>query len=674
MRVLLFGMMALLACLPFSFEPERFGQARTGQFERVSCEVFQISDGRFECGYVNVPEFHAQPTGAQIKLAVAILPQSSGAGATPTQSALVVAQGGPGGSSLDTFASFFEQPALSGISELRAARDIVLYDQRGTLYAKPALMCPEELENTFATIEREISHEESLRLSQEAALACRARLVAQGVHLDAYNSIENALDIEDVRRALGYDTFDFYGVSYGTLLALHGLRETPGTFRSVILDAVVPAQTNPNSAIAESQQRAFEELFTRCAGDTDCASAFPNLAKVFYEEVDALNQKPARVPLEDRETGKIYNAVVDGDTWMNILFQFIYDSEFVPALPKMIYDAQDGIFTLAQAFYPVLIFDRTFAGGMYYSVMCAEDADFTVKDLTLEGVDTRIARAQTRDTAWFLDLCAKWNVPPLGARADEPVTAHVPTLVFSGDFDPITPPPFGQQAAETIAPSYVFEFPAYGHGAITSGDCPLEMMAAFVKEPEHAPNAQCIRDTATRVKFISRADYILNADIGKVQLALLQGTFEMFLAPMVLILLLVSAWVVAPLVWLIGRLRHRDTQSSLTARIVPWLAVLSSVIAVAFFLIVFVLLIGVVLKNENKIALVLGAPREWFGVYLLPLLFAACAMGLAITVARAWGRREWGTGQRVYYAMLALAAVALVVWFGANGLLVAFLS
>lgn len=666
----LFAFFALLRPTAFAAPAHA---ARGENFEPVPCSTFKISDADAECGYVRVPEYHAQPNGSQIKLAVAILPRTSSPRATDANDAFVVAQGGPGGSTLDLFTSFFEQPSYPAIKDLRAARDIVMYDQRGTLYAQPSLQCPEELENTIATIDKDISHEESARLGEQAALACHDRLVKQGIHLDAYNSIENALDIEDVRRALGYDKFDFYGVSYGTLLALHGLRETPSTFRSVILDAVVPTQLNPNSAVAESQNRAFQELFTRCAADADCNRAYPNLQQVFYDEVDALNQKAVRVPITDKDTGKTYDAVIDGDTWMNLLFQFIYNTELVPALPKMIYDARDGVYTLVEAFYPIVVFDRTFAGGMYYSVMCAEDADFTVNDLALDGVDPHIAKAQTRDTAWFLELCQKWNVPQLGAKADVPVQANVPTLVFSGDFDPITPPPFGQAAAATITPSYVFEFPAYGHGSMTSGNCPIRIVVSFVQNPEQAPAAACIRTDATNVNFVTPTNYILSAGVGKMQLAMLQGKIEFFIVPLVLVLLLLSVWLVAPIVWLIQYVQHRPADS-LAARLVPWLGALASAGAFAFFVIVFALLIVAAVQNTDTISLVLGARRAWLVVYLIPLFYTFSAIGIVIAVARAWQRGGWGFGRRLYYAVLALASVGLVVWFGVNGILFAFLN
>jgi hypothetical protein len=359
---------------------------------------------------------------------------------------------------------------------------------------------------------------------------------------------------------------------------------------------------------------------------------------------------------------------------MSILFQFIYNTELVPALPQMIYDARAGRFTLIEAFYPLLLFDRTFASGMYYSVMCAEDVDFTINELPLDGVDPHIAKAQTRDTAAFIQLCQKWNVPPLGAAADEPVKANVPTLVFSGDFDPITPPPNGNAAAATISPSYVYEFPAYGHGAMTNGNCPLEIIVAFVEQPERAPGAQCIASDATRVNFITPTNYVLAAGIGKLQFAMLQGKIEFFIVPLVLILVLLSVWFVAPLAWLIRHLQHRPSESLRLARVMPWCAALLSLLAPAFFVIVFVLVLVVTLQNENIVGLLVGAPRAWMSVYVLPFAFTVGALLYTLGVIVAWQRGFWGTLRRAYFSALALAVLGIAAWFAWHELLFAFLN
>lgn len=674
MRIIFLVLALSIALTNFSFAlAAPRAQTRRDAFEPVACSTFQINDERFECGYVRVPEFHNQPDGAQIKLAVAILPRAGDASqAAGAANAFVVAQGGPGGSALDTFANFFADNYFPALKTLHAERDIVLYDQRGTLYAQPSLTCPEELALTLETLDQVIAPDEMLRREEQAALECRARLTRQGVRLDAYNSFENALDVEDLRRALGYEKFDFYGVSYGTLLALHALRATPDTFRSVILDAVVPAQINPNAQVPASMQRAFQELFNACAQDVECERAFPNLKQKFFETVDALNARPARVPLTDGETGKTYNAALDGDTYMNLLFQFIYNSELIPALPKLIDDAHNGHFDFISVYYPFVVFDRAFASGMYYSVMCAEDADFMVDDLALDGVDAHIAAAQKRDTAAFLQLCKKWAVPQLGARADEPVASNIPTLVLSGNFDPITPPPNGQAAAETLAPSYPYVFPAYGHGALTSGDCPNEMIADFVRDPSRAPNAQCIKETA-RINFLTPATHILSAPLGALQYALLQAKLQEFVIPLLALFALATVFFVGPLTWLIQRSRKDAAQVKGFARLAPWFAALASGLGTIFLAAWMVAVIVLALSNENVIGLILGLPRAFAPLFALAWLTALSAIALCVGVVLAWARGHFQIALRVYYTLLAAAALALTAWFAGHGMLTIWL-
>ena len=216
---------------------------------------------RVECGYLVVPETHSQPQGKTIRLAVVILKSIS---SNPRPDPLIMMQGGPGGSTIYTYA----ERLLSG-SRLLADRDIILFDQRGTLYSQPALTCPEIFDLTIQTLNQNLSTEESLRLYEKATLACRERLSASGINLSAYNSFENAADVADLRNALNYPEVNLYGVSYGTLLALHVMRFHPQGIRSVILDGVVPPQVNFLLEAPHTQDQAFTHLFEACAKDKD---------------------------------------------------------------------------------------------------------------------------------------------------------------------------------------------------------------------------------------------------------------------------------------------------------------------------------------------------------------------------------------------------------------------
>jgi pimeloyl-ACP methyl ester carboxylesterase len=56
------------------------------------------------------------------------------------------------------------------------------------------------------------------------------------VSLDAYNSVENAADVDAVRQALGYKRIIYYGASYGSQLGQHVMRDFPSSLEAVILD------------------------------------------------------------------------------------------------------------------------------------------------------------------------------------------------------------------------------------------------------------------------------------------------------------------------------------------------------------------------------------------------------------------------------------------------------
>ena len=60
-----------------------------------------------------------------------------------------------------------------------------------------------------------------------AAAACRDRWLREGVDLAAYNTVENAADVNDLRLALGYDKMTLVGGSYGSHLALQLMRQFP---------------------------------------------------------------------------------------------------------------------------------------------------------------------------------------------------------------------------------------------------------------------------------------------------------------------------------------------------------------------------------------------------------------------------------------------------------------
>jgi len=101
--------------------------------------------------------------------------------------------------------SWANQPNYGGIAPLaqRVRRDVIMVDTRGTGHSLPALGCPEvaQLSTTaWATRTGDRARRETLLT---AVRSCRQRIVADGSEVAAYDAVEAAADLVDLRHAFG---------------------------------------------------------------------------------------------------------------------------------------------------------------------------------------------------------------------------------------------------------------------------------------------------------------------------------------------------------------------------------------------------------------------------------------------------------------------------------------
>lgn len=554
----------LLLCVGVTFaQPEP-------KFEPDICPFRLSEDYPVDCGYLRVPEDRDEADSDLIALAVAIL-RSSNPNKAPDP--LIYLEGGPGGSALSDVSSWFQSPFLEN-------RDIILIDQRGTGYSRPYLGC---------YVDEDVSEE-----SVDYARLCHEDLIAQGIRLNAYTSRENAADIADLRVALGYDEVNLLGISYGTRLALTVMRDHPQGIRSVILDSVYPPDAMGQNEQAFNFYMALKQMFTDCAADSACASAYPELETMLFNLVDAANENPIEVD------GEFYS----GDDLLDLLFQALYDTNIIPYLPALIARTVDGdkellrallaeelgyseeeytegysdpaydlylemlaeyldvedtdevlayfdeiseedYYTLNEAFIYEEMSDDQFdtllmvfmgyedldslyadldamqedkqddlydqmitfliegiedlsdSEGMFYSVECYDEVAFN----SIEAVAALSAGLPVQVQVMILAsietdfaVCALWTVDVPDPIETQPVVSDIPTLIFSGNYDPITPPAWGIRAAQSLSNSRHYEFSGVGHSVIDSGDCALQIARGFINAPQNEPNAACIQD------------------------------------------------------------------------------------------------------------------------------------------------------------------------------------
>jgi pimeloyl-ACP methyl ester carboxylesterase len=455
-------------------------------FKTAPC-AFPIPSGYSpECGYLVVPENRASPTSTLIQLHVAIF-HSTAEGPSPDP--VVHLAGGPGSSSLDVARYLFDQ----GLGAILDRRDFILFDQRGTGYSLPRLDCPERDALTPALLSGALSADESLQKTIEAFQHCRDRLSAQGIDLSAYNSAASAADLNDLRLALGYEQLNLYGDSYGTRLALTVMRDFPQAVRSVVLDSTYPLEVNLYTALAPNAERAFNILFDECAVDPICNAAYPDLRTVFYNLVDQLNANPVRVSLS--VGGIDYPVLLDGNRLIDVLFVGLYNPIVTANMPRMIYQIQRGEYSILRERLR-LYFDTSSALGMGTSVQCAEEVPFNSFDdvsVAAQGVQPGIAAFFPKSVQYLFALCQDWTGRAPNPRDNQPVTSDIPALILAGEFDPITPPVWGQMTASHLSHAYFYEFRGNGHWVTRSSRCALSMAMAFWDSPAAASDATCLQ-------------------------------------------------------------------------------------------------------------------------------------------------------------------------------------
>jgi pimeloyl-ACP methyl ester carboxylesterase len=460
------------------------------KYEQADCKFETPSSVEVVCGYLTVPEDRSAPTGKQIRLHVAVFKSTS---PNPATDPVVYLEGGPGGHALDGVQYSFQ----SHFAPFLADRDFIIFDQRGTGYSEPSLDCPEVIDIYYQTLDQNLSAEESTKLLTDATLKCHDRLAGEGINLAAYNDKQNAADVNDLRVALGYDKWNLYGISYGTQLALTTMRDFPDGIRSVILDSTVPLQAKIDADIPALADRVFNTLFNNCAADQACNQAFPNLKTTFYDLVDRLDKQPVTETATDPLSGKDYQVLLNGDTLLSTLYQTFYQTDVIPQLPKAIVAAGKGddYSFWAQQVMLSVVNQKFVSPGMFYSVKCTEEIPFVSRD-EVTAIDQKYPEQQgVFDQSSYFDICPKWGAKPADPSENDPVKSDIPTLVLAGEFDPITPPAYGEEAAKTLSNSFFFgPFAGIGHGVSISGECPLNIAMTFLNTPTAKPDGSCMNE------------------------------------------------------------------------------------------------------------------------------------------------------------------------------------
>jgi pimeloyl-ACP methyl ester carboxylesterase len=472
-RQLLFALCAVLFFLASTQAAARASsttpQAALSQIGSVSFRNCKIADSsgtvsrKLECATLSVPENYAAPTGKHIELFLARMPAKS---KTVKRDAVVMVAGGPGGAASDMFLH-----ADHIYEKVNRQRDIYLLDQRGTGRSN-ALRCePENELDKFA----ESDTKEISKLTRE----CLDALPGDPRY---YTTSVAIRDLEEVRKALGLQQWNLIGGSYGARVELHYARRYPGSVRSMVIDSVIHPQLDLGPNIPIESQRALEQFIARCEADKQCQQRFPDLQQGTHKLLQQLKKQPRIVKIENFSTGRQENIKYTLEHLQATIRLLLYNHLYIALLPTLLSEAyaHDNFAPLARNFRQLDTLGKAISLGMHHSVMCTEDHNN--KPLTPKDQDS-IRKSYMGESGLqsLASICEIWPKGLLDENLKEPLQSDIPTLLFSGSNDPITPPSYADTISKTLSNARHIVVEGHGHGVSSLG-CAPTLVATFIEQ------------------------------------------------------------------------------------------------------------------------------------------------------------------------------------------------
>ncbi|WP_258807371.1 alpha/beta hydrolase [Pseudidiomarina sp. CB1] len=442
-----------------SVEPQQ-GKA---DLQLEQCYLDNISE-QVQCGSLEVPENYAAPNGRKLAIHFAVLPAiRENKQADP----LLILAGGPGQAATELAAMINRI-----FQSVRQQRDILLIDQRGTGQSAP-LSC-------------DLNHVEELVKADDdidlAAVASDCLADYKDRDLTQYHTVNAIRDFEAVREALGYKQVNLYGGSYGSRAGLVYLREAGESVRAAVLDALAPVQVVVGP-FGRHGAMSFTKLLENCAASQPCSTAFPDLERTYTDLMNRLETNPVPLTVRDPLTNEPVDILITAGRFSSVMRVGLYHPTTRQMLPFVIQQTANGDYTPLTGLLGSTMAQSELYMGLTLSVLCSEDLPRASDELLAEDGDNTFIGSRTGDA--FIEMCSVWPTAERPSDWFNPVESSVPTLLLSGELDPVTPPAWGELAGETLTQSRHLVAP-HGAHTIVGHTCANKLAAQFIKDRDLA--------------------------------------------------------------------------------------------------------------------------------------------------------------------------------------------
>ena len=477
-----------------------------GQIEKTDCFLdncdFVTDYPNVEFGYVVVPEDYTKPDNRTLKIAFAIIKATA---PNPKPDPIIQFQGGWGlpmlGLGLENYTKRF--PLKD--------RDVIMFDYRGSGFSEPKL-CDWLGEEGWNDIASDLTNSEFDRRQVARINKCLDSLEQLKIDINQYGSNNKAKDAVVLAEALGYESYNLFGISYGTRTIQNFIRAADSSnikIRSAILDSNV-AIGNNNHSMTQVYASILKNVFDDCKNDPNCNETFPNLETRYLTFIESLEKDPFVLNFNSKTF--TFNAQEVNAVLHQMLYDYRNYKDF-PIFVEHFINRDSKAFINLMPRFESLVNDGYNALGainfVYDWSLLKQEAKLKFKDA-----------AENYRSFEVLDGYKEFYLTEerivIDSLENTPIASDIPALFAAGTYDPITPPKWTKKVAEGFSNHFYYEAKKIGHGVLVS-KCGVELMKDFLDNPLQKPNSECFdalgeNDIQFRTNYYknNRISYIAN--------------------------------------------------------------------------------------------------------------------------------------------------------------------
>ena len=373
-------------------------------------------------GTLYVPENRNDPNGKLIGIVFLRMKSTSKNPGPP----IIYLEGGPGVSGINS--------ALGNLFHLfmalRDVGDVIVPDQRGSGRSN-RLTCSGSTQDLLGV---NLKRDAFFTQIEQDSRNCVQSLTAKGVDLSAYNTNENADDIDALRKALGASRANLLAYSYGTHLASAVIKRHHENFqRAVMIGTVGPDQLQK---LPSGIQKQLVEIRRLVRNNDGLRERIPDLLSLMETVLSKLEKHPVVCEITNPKDKRKTSVTVDKFAMQWLTGAFISRRDFIAAIPALYYSVSKDDLSLLTSILSTVA-QRTALPATQTTMRCASNASKErYKQIQRESKTAILGDAVNFPIP---EICSVWGTPDLGDSFRAPVKSRMPILFISGSLDANAP-------------------------------------------------------------------------------------------------------------------------------------------------------------------------------------------------------------------------------------------